>query len=465
MPRREQCDGKDPCDRCSRSGRQCLFSSNQHESKDALRAEIERLRGNNERSNALLDVVSSPNNLGMLNMMVQRLHDNRTDSRHAILLDFAARIRTGSLERRPASSDLPASDPCPYLNNTMGEAGGGKSPSLPGLLSTSSPTPSPKPPPKTEPMQTGWDVAHVRQLVESLAKWDCMPFCLLNKKLFLDDLASGGTRYCSPALVNALVALSMRMKEGSNDEALSGKTLSLIRDSSGRLPDGQALGVLALYQLVCGREADARDLASSFVTAMSQLRTQKPSLDEDDSYDGHQYNQVISASYCGAISLVRELRMFQLLEWVYKILAYGHEGISWSRVLAALSESYAGIYGLSHASPLVAHFVFASGKFSLAAEKTGHGVMNIVSMRASSTGVDKKALASSSPSSSPSHVFMSMVAHARLLLDEMSETHPMAAVAESSLSLYPVELQFMGFAHSLPSDVKVVDRPTSLSLE
>ncbi|RDA83997.1 hypothetical protein CP532_6953 [Ophiocordyceps camponoti-leonardi (nom. inval.)] len=535
MPRREQCDGKDPCERCSRSGRQCLFSSNQHESKDALRAEIERLRRNNERSNALLDAVSSPNNLGMLNMMAQRLHDNRTDSRHAILLDFAARIRTGCLDGRPVSSDLPISVSCPYLDeegvvfSPTGEACDGKSPSLTSLLSISSPTPSPKPLLlRTEPTQTCWDVAHVRQLVESLARWDHMPLCLLNQKLFLEDLACGRTQYCSPALINALVTLAMRMKRGSADEALSERTLSLLRESSGQLPDIQALGVFALYQLMCGREAEARDLAASFVTAMSRLRETKPCFDEDGSDDRRKYDQVVSSSYCGAISLVREdgnpsiaygdddlqtmsARMFQLFEWVYKMLAFGslngHEGNSWSRVLAAykkcldwygsffamprtsagnspfvlfvhifyqfcllrlfqpfvsdkggetdscareiclqaaqsilrLSESYAGIYGLSHVSPLLAHFVFASGKFSLAAEKAGHGLMNIVSMRveasSSKAGFETGIVVDEtfSPSSSLPHVLMSLVAHARLLLDEMSETHPMAAMAEAML--------------------------------
>ncbi|RDA94064.1 hypothetical protein CP533_5274 [Ophiocordyceps camponoti-saundersi (nom. inval.)] len=306
MPRREQCDGQDPCERCSRSGRQCLFSSNQHESKDALRAEIERLRCNNERSNALLDAVSSPNHLGMLNMMAQRLNDNRNDSRHAMLLDFATRIRNTSREKRPVSTLPP-----PVLCASSDERGVDSTAA--SLPPTPSSIPISQPLARTETQTALKDVAHIRQLVQSLATWDYMPFCLLNKDLFLEDLASGGTRYCSPALVNALVDLATRMKEGSNGNVYSNKTLTMIRDSAGHLPDSQALGVFALYQLLCGREGDARNLASSFVTAVSQLRQLKPSLNEDGSHNEHEeYNQVIDASYCGAVSLVRILALTTL---------------------------------------------------------------------------------------------------------------------------------------------------------
>ncbi|PFH55397.1 hypothetical protein XA68_18408 [Ophiocordyceps unilateralis] len=313
-------------------------------------------------------------------------------------------------------------------------------------------------------------------------------------------------------------------------------------------------------------------MADGFVAATARLRGLKPPPGEQGDDQEKQYDQVLATSHCGAINLVRMLRlatlwqanasavsiqddefmlnqlasapsqegslqsnrrsadkkgaadgvlatqsslhlimakMFQLAEWVYRVLAVivpleGHDSSRWSRVLTTytkclgwydsffalpgtdashspfvlfvhifyqfcllrlfwplvtssdgekderahdicrqaaqsilrLSESYAGVFGLRHVSPLITYFVFASGRFSLEAEEAGRGIINSGSVRTDVSSTAKMKAEDEETSPAP-FVVMSAVAHARLLLAEMSETHPVAAVAEHFIGARP----------------------------
>ncbi|UNI14797.1 hypothetical protein JDV02_001392 [Purpureocillium takamizusanense] len=186
--------------------------------------------------------------------------------------------------------------------------------------------------------RTGWSVAKVRDHLQSLLTWDYLPFCLLCRDPFLQDFASGEGRYCSRALVNSLLALSMRIvgkphhphsqrhhqekqdplvtvadggspsSDWSDSQALFDEAEALVSGQGrpGSLPDIQALGMLALYQVSCGREAEAGELAETFAAAMTDLCLQEPlSADNHDSQDA----LVRATTYCGAVSLVRILKL------------------------------------------------------------------------------------------------------------------------------------------------------------
>jgi hypothetical protein len=66
------------------------------------------------------------------------------------------------------------------------------------------------------------------------------------------------------------------------------------------LPDLQALGVLSLYYLRCGREPEAEECAQSFATSMDNLRRHPPKKEEVEGY-----TQSLNLSFCGAVSLTR----------------------------------------------------------------------------------------------------------------------------------------------------------------
>lgn len=157
--------------------------------------------------------------------------------------------------------------------------------------------------------------AWVRQLIDSLATWDHLPFCLLYKDVFLRDFDSGSRRYCSPALVKALLALATQVIIENNDEVglpLRGCSESKLYFKDAEvaakmygvptsLPDIQALGLLSLYQVGCGFEIESLELAETFVIGMSKLCARNSSKgDEPANYTG-----ICSASYCGAVYLIR----------------------------------------------------------------------------------------------------------------------------------------------------------------
>ena len=169
-----------------------------------------------------------------------------------------------------------------------------------------------------------WSVEAMEGHLSSLSTRDCLPWCLFCKDPFLQDFAKGGGRYCSPALVNALFALCTR---GTNDVETSGRpngssggTLSSFHepdslaffteanilvsngDDANSLPDTQALGMLALYQLGRGCGDEAQKLADAFAGAVTKLFLQNSYMPDEL---GSQYKQVCATTYCGAISLAR----------------------------------------------------------------------------------------------------------------------------------------------------------------
>ncbi|KJZ70511.1 hypothetical protein HIM_10097 [Hirsutella minnesotensis 3608] len=252
--------------------------------------------------------------------------------------------------------------------------------------------------------KTGWPVAYVLQLFDAVFAWDYLPSCLLCRDVFLQDYHTRSNRYCSSALANALLALAARVmiEDGnktvflpqgwSSSNILSDEAEDLIRanESLDSLPDIQALGILSLYQFNCGNEAKAQELADSFLASATNICLQETLL----ATQGDSYPIVRAKTYCAAVSLVRIFRLatgdvfgpfvhtetdfvsldrlpcnsgvdfvehgkeysvaspwvsdqvipakiFQLTEWVYKILdrAYIPGGeISWVEVVAVYTK-------------------------------------------------------------------------------------------------------------------------------
>lgn len=132
--------------------------------------------------------------------------------------------------------------------------------------------------------------------------------------------------------------------------------------------------------------------------------------------------------------------------------------------ILALSQSYAGVFGLQRVSPLVPYFVCAAGLLTLAIEEARHGMLEPVPIPQLHRDDDIVVKPPKSPEdtikkepdddpmdvgtyhsyasdtkwhAAPSYVNMPAVAHARLLLSKMSEVHPAATLAESMLHRAP----------------------------
>lgn len=169
--------------------------------------------------------------------------------------------------------------------------------------------------------RTGWTRAHMRHLFDSLITRDYLPFSFICQDLFLHDYHVESRRFCSPALVHAMLAVATRSINGKGDDARTlpdgcfgsrmffDEAVAIIQDSGSPLglPDIQALGMLALYELRREQEAKALGLAETFAESITELCQQEPLISH-----GEDYTRARATTYCGAISLIRYARKVPL---------------------------------------------------------------------------------------------------------------------------------------------------------
>lgn len=342
--KRAKCDGQTPCARCEEAGDDCEYEAVQRESKGELRAETARLRKSSVDSDALIRAIASIQDPHLCKMALQGLVDGSL-TRNDILREYRDR---GSDSSGPSSHTSQAQGPVSHSSQQSTLVAGGYSseepPSCfdqlltwrtcrPNPCSVDATTPSPLslPPLPLDAYtahsrkvdtwtRTGWTHAHVRHLIDALRTWDYLPLCIFCEDLFLRDYDDDASRFCSAALVHAILALATRLINESSDDAallpsgwLSSQVFfdeartNLSRDSSQvtDLPDIQALGILALYRLRCGFEAEACELAEAFVGRIAE-HCQRP-LPDDETREDFSKCRVIT--YCGAISLIRMLSL------------------------------------------------------------------------------------------------------------------------------------------------------------
>lgn len=114
------------------------------------------------------------------------------------------------------------------------------------------------------------DVSLVHHLLALYFCWEYPTFASLSKEHFLRDFQDGRDRYCSPILVNALLALGCRLstqpktREFPQDPYSSGdhffkEALRLLNAESDQhsLTVIQALGILSIREASCGRASES----------------------------------------------------------------------------------------------------------------------------------------------------------------------------------------------------------------
>ncbi|RYP63216.1 hypothetical protein DL769_007023 [Monosporascus sp. CRB-8-3] len=114
------------------------------------------------------------------------------------------------------------------------------------------------------------DVNLVRHLLALYFCWEYPTFASLSKEHFLRDFYAGRHRYCSPILVNALLALGCRFSEqpktrmDPNDPHTSGdhffkEALRLLSRETNHhnLTTIQALGIMSIREASCGRDSES----------------------------------------------------------------------------------------------------------------------------------------------------------------------------------------------------------------
>ncbi|OAA48126.1 Fungal transcriptional regulatory protein [Beauveria brongniartii RCEF 3172] len=395
--RRAKCSGEQPCLRCEQRGETCEYKKREWLSKGDLRAEIGRLRQGIDKSTS------------------SRGQDQRNGSGadESALLSWIKEVK--SPEDGPSGS-LSAGDAKTFSGDSA-LGGAGASPSLTStsasssscfeqLLSWRSCHPTfdqrnqewsgsttragreltlPSAPLDAYGMSTdmdpwtqvGWTRAHIRHLFDVLVTWDSTSLCILSKKQFLQDYETGSLRFCSSALVHAVLAVSTRLMNEVRDDAhilptgwlgshyfLQKANATLKEQGSvDSLPDIQSLGMLAFYHIRCGQEKEARQLAESCSARIQSLCVRESVLDAPDAeyaksqedtfvldqlpYNGAGINSIsLDLSYDTALTLqlanpqILFVKMFQLTEWVYKaIVAHQKDSLSnQGKVLATYTK-------------------------------------------------------------------------------------------------------------------------------
>jgi hypothetical protein len=168
-----------------------------------------------------------------------------------------------------------------------------------------------------EPILHTWtkvtsDTTLVQRLLARFFSSSLSCLSLVSQPHFLRDFREGTPRYCSEALVNAVLGIACRITTMTSQliskisfgDAFIGEAKTLLSKEHGHvnLPSIQALGVLSLAEMSQGNEAEAGDLARESVRACIRflLQTQPQDRHHDDDF-----RTVRALAYCGGFSLIR----------------------------------------------------------------------------------------------------------------------------------------------------------------
>jgi hypothetical protein len=179
-----------------------------------------------------------------------------------------------------------------------------------GLEQILSPLNEPKPPPGSWTSITN-DVNLVQHLLALYFCWEYPTFASLSKEHFLHDFQEGRHRYCSPILVNALLALGCRFstqpmtRANPNDPYSSGdhffkESQRLFNEEIDHhsLTTIQALGIMSIREASCGRDSESWYYAGQSIRLALEMGLHRIH-DEDDEDE----LAVQSATFWGAFAL------------------------------------------------------------------------------------------------------------------------------------------------------------------
>jgi hypothetical protein len=170
--------------------------------------------------------------------------------------------------------------------------------------------PEMKTPPQSWTSITG-DMNLVQHLLALYFCWEYPTFASLSKEHFLQDFQDGRHRYCSPILVNALMALGCRFsthpmtRANPSDPYSSGdhffKESQRLFDQETdhhSLTTIQALGIMSIREASCGRDSESWYYAGQSIRLAVEmgLHQIQEGLDEDEL-------AVQSATFWGAFAL------------------------------------------------------------------------------------------------------------------------------------------------------------------
>ncbi|CAK7218897.1 hypothetical protein SBRCBS47491_003661 [Sporothrix bragantina] len=198
----------------------------------------------------------------------------------------------------------------------MGEMGSGEFPRYRGADQVLAPAL----PDLKSPATTWTDISEDLNLVQHLLAlyfcWEYPTFASLSKEHFLHDFQDGRQRYCSPILVNALLALGCRFSTQPNTRAdpddpyTSGdhffkecQRLFYLEDNHHCLTTIQALGIMSIREASCGRDSESWYYAGQSIRLAIEMGLHQIRNDDGDEDE----IAVKAATFWGAFALDHDI--------------------------------------------------------------------------------------------------------------------------------------------------------------
>lgn len=279
---RSQCDGGNPtCSTCTAVyPTPCFYDvDSDHRRKAALKRDIEALKGQNVAFGIIVAPIRSSTHAEVAEIVQQIRADEDLDSiaeslkKNVMLPEHLdTKSAEGELSNLIGHPSMDASGVMKHYGHTS---------SL-GLVSDGERSPV-----HIQISEVWTRVTRDNSFVEHLLGiWFCWahPFYLLfSKELFLDDMEKGRNKYCSPLLVNALLAFACaysdrpEAREDPSDPRTAGdqffaeaKRLLNENDSS-NLTTVQALALMGLREVSCSRDSSGFQYAGRSVRMLIEL--------------------------------------------------------------------------------------------------------------------------------------------------------------------------------------------------
>jgi hypothetical protein len=361
-----QCDGKSPCSACEARQQECRFADPSWKSKGSLRSEIDELRRKQRNNEAIIDALKSPHRWQNTLQSLQRGDSVDTITRRMSDVSSSATKLNGKaaftvVEDAAGEDEEDDDDDFDQMRRSLDEAGlrqfnasprwGAASvansitdrisePMSPLFSqSVASPTESTTvgtsiPSEKARSTSQGRspfsaasstsgesfvrklsDLSFMERRLNLFLHWECPLFAMVEKDAFIRDFVSGGTTYCSSALVSAVLALATplcdeddeaeSMSAAHSAERFAKAARKLLRDEPdpNSLTTVQTLGLLALREASKGNLSEARAMVNQCfelimsICAAEVSHTAKPRYDKD----------VVSTIFSGITSLARTI--------------------------------------------------------------------------------------------------------------------------------------------------------------
>ena len=277
-----QCDGGKPdCSTCTAVYQTscCYDVDSDHRRKAALKRDIEALKGQNDALGIIVASIRSSTDAEVAEIIQQIRADEDLDSiadslKKNVMLPERSRDKSaeGELSNMIGRPSMDASGVVKHYGHTssLGLVSDGERPPI--HLQTSE----------------AWtrvtrDAAFVEHLLSLYFCWAHPSYVLFPKELFLDDMTKGQSRYCSPLLVNALLAFACaysdrpEAREDFSDPKTAGdhffaeaKRL-LNQNGSSSLTTVQALALMGIREASCSRDSSGFQYAGRCVRMLIEL--------------------------------------------------------------------------------------------------------------------------------------------------------------------------------------------------